>query len=276
MARKKIGELLLERQVITLDQLNAALAHQRQYGQRLGAALVAKGFLSEEQLVKVLGEALRLDVAEIDKITPDWSAVHLLRPRFCEAHDLFPIGLDDQKGRKTLTVAMSDPLNLPAIEEIEFTTGCKVVPVLATHSGIRAAIQRFHHRNAPRPATGDTMEIVRPGGGSEVIDTSTAEQVDDADLIPVTEEVTERTALADLIQKRDEQRRQKAAARAQSAQVAPKTQLDDDLGFLMGVEVVETPTDKVERLEQKFWALMRILAKKGVLTRDEFLAQLDD
>ncbi len=273
MARKKIGELLLERQVITLDQLNGALAHQRQYGQRLGAALVAKGFLSEEQLVKVLGEALQLGVVEIEKITPDWSAVHLLRPRFCEAHDLFPIGLDEQKGRKVLTVAMSDPLNMPAIEEIEFTTGCKVVPVLATHTGIRAAIQRFHHKNAPRPATGDGMEIVRPGGDSEVIDTSTAEPVDDADVYPA-EEITERTALADLIAKRDEQRRQKAAQKA--AQVAPKTQLDDDLGFLMGVEVVETPIDKVERLEQKFWALMRILAKKGVLTRDEFLAQLDD
>ena len=278
MARKKIGELLLERGVISLEQLNAALAHQRQYGHRLGAALVAKGFLTEAGLVKVLGEALNLKVVDLGKETPDWSAVHLLRPRFCEANDLFPLGLEDQRGRKLLTVAMADPLNLPAIEEMEFTTGCKVAPVLATHSSILDAIRRFYFRNQPTAAatasSSEKMQIVRPGGFTEEVDTSTAEPVEDTDVVELAEEVTERTALADLIKKREEQRRARAAS--PPPPVSKKTQLDDDLGFLIGTEVAPGSDERLEKLERKFWAVMRILAKKGVLTKDEFLEQLDD
>src|SRR5688572_5770428 len=100
MARKRIGELLLERGAITVQQLEEALAHHRQTRQRLGAALIQKGFLTEEQLVKVLSEALGISPVDLRAITPDWSAIHMVRARFCETHDLFPYAVTNQRGRK--------------------------------------------------------------------------------------------------------------------------------------------------------------------------------
>src|SRR5687767_3956784 len=116
MARKRIGELLLERRAISLAQLEAALAQQRHTRQRLGALLVAQGAISEDTLAGVLAQGLGLPLVDLRALQPEWAAVHLLRSRFCEQHDLFPYGLEVVRGRKSLLVAMSDPLNVPAVE----------------------------------------------------------------------------------------------------------------------------------------------------------------
>src|SRR5258708_29377352 len=109
MARKRIGELLLERGAITREQLEEGLAFHRQTRQRLGVALIQKGFLREAQLVAVLSDALGIPAVELRTVQPDWAAIHLLRPAFCEAHDLFPYALEVLRGRKNLLVAISDP-----------------------------------------------------------------------------------------------------------------------------------------------------------------------
>jgi hypothetical protein len=270
MGKKRIGELLLERKAITLQQLEEGLAFHRQTGQRLGVALIQKGFLTEEQLAKVLSEALAIEEVDLKKTQPDWSAIHMLRARFCESNDLFPFGLESMRGgRKHLLVAMSDPLNFPAIEEIEFTTGLKVVPRVAPLSAIRAAILRYYHKLSPTEAAARTMTIIQPGGEARVVDIDTGEarSPEDEEVIIGEEirEVTERTALADLIQRREEQRRQRRKGRA-----APDA-LSKDLDYLFGVK----SEGDVEALERKFWALMRLMAKKGLISKDEFTQELD-
>src|SRR4051812_45977605 len=119
MARKRLGELLLDKGAITQAQLDACLAAQKKTHQRLGVLLVQKGYVSEALLSSALSEALGISLVKLDQ-PPDWSAVHMLRPRFCEQNDLFPFGLDRTGERKQLLVAMADPLNAPAISEIEF------------------------------------------------------------------------------------------------------------------------------------------------------------
>ncbi|MFZ5471615.1 MAG: hypothetical protein ACOZIN_19490 [Myxococcota bacterium] len=267
--RKRIGELLLERQVITADQLEEGLAHHRTTRQRLGVALIHKGFVTEEQLAQVLSEALGIPLVDLRKTSPDWSAVHTLRARFCESNDLFPYKLEGTRGRRQLCVAMSDPLNVPAIEEIEFTTGLKVVPSLAPLSAIRAAILRYYHKVAPDDAPEGKMTLVARGGGVRVVDTEAKPEEGDIivgeELPP--EEKSERTALAELIQKREAQRRQRRSAAKPASSVAK------DLDYLFG----EAGEDgEVEKLERKFWALMRLMARKGLLTKEEFLAELDE
>src|SRR5205823_1215578 len=86
MARKRIGELLLERKVITVPQLEEGLALHRQTRQRLGVALIQKGFVTEEQLVQVLSEALSIGTVDLKATTAEWSAIHMLRARFCESN----------------------------------------------------------------------------------------------------------------------------------------------------------------------------------------------
>lgn len=273
MARKRIGELLLERGHITRQQLEEGLLHHRATKQRLGVALIQKGFLSEDQLARALGEALGLEVVNLAETTVDWSAVHLLRARFCETHDLFPYALDTSRGRKQLVVAMSDPLNVPAVEEIEFTTGLKVLQRLAPLSQVRSAILRYYHKVVPDDSPSGSMTLIQRGGGVRVINTEVPspeeeEVIVGEELAPV--EVTERTALADLIARREEQRRQRRKTSGNDAVTAAARDLD----YLFGAATQESNGN--EDLERKFWALMRIMARKGLITKDEFTRELDE
>ncbi len=174
MAKKRIGELLIERGAIDDRQLTSALAFQREQGGRIGQALVTKGFLTEEQLVAALGEELSLPVIDIPNQV-DAEALKLLKASFCETHDAFPLHVDSAPagGRRTLTLVLADPLDLPTLEEVEFTTGCRVQPALATTSQIRLAILRHYYKqNVDQRRAGSRMTLVRRGGQEEEIDTS--------------------------------------------------------------------------------------------------------
>lgn len=286
MARKRIGELLLERGVVSREQLEEGLAHHRATKQRLGVALIQRGFVSEDQLATALGEALAIPVVDLKAAPVDWSAVHMLRARFCETHDLFPYEFEVVRGRKQLVVAMSDPLNVPAIEEIEFTTGLKVSQRLAPLSQVRAGILRYYHKVNPEDAPDGSMTIIQRGGAQHVVEVDApATKVPPAQQLPPTklddeevivgeeleagQEVTARTALADLISEREAQRRQ----RKKDASSRPIASASRDLDFLFGVR---SEDDETEALERKFWALMRIMARKGLITKDEFQQELDD
>ena len=186
MARKKLGEILLERGIIDQDQLNSALAYQRQWGHRLGVALVAKGFITEGMLVKVLGEVMSLPTVDLSRVEFDPEALRMVPFNTCENNDLIPIELNEGRGKSDLVIAMADPMNLAIIDEIEFTSGCKVRPVLATISAINSAIRKYYRgmnttikpMSLFKKTATDTgrMVLVRPGGDAEEVDTSTREK----------------------------------------------------------------------------------------------------
>jgi hypothetical protein len=283
MAKKRLGEILLEKKIITQQQLETALAYHRRSGHRVGTSLVLTGAITEATLSHALSEALGLPAIDLKKTVPEWGALRLLDARFCETHDLIPIALDDHRGRKVLKVAMADPLNVPAVEEIEFTTGVKVVPAIAPLSTVRAAVQAHYRRRSQEPSLSEeeeasgVMTLVRPGGTEERIPTDTdalkvlAGVPEDAPVIngleiPEDSEVTARSALADLIQKRAEQRKRR---RKGTKSVA------DDLSYLTGLSAPDE-AEEIQRLEHRFWTLLRILAKKGLLTKEEFLSELDE
>ena len=275
MGRKRIGELLLERGVITMPQLEQGLTLHRASGQRLGVALIQKGFVTEEQLAKVLSDALGIPEVNLKTLQADWSAVHVLRARFCESNDLFPFGLETGRGRKSLLVAMSDPLNLSAVEEIEFTTGLKVSPRIAPLSAIRAAILRYYHKVQADTGDPGVMTVIQRGGLIQHITAETPIPVEEEVIVGEElrpEEVSERTSLAMLIKKREEQRRQKRKSGPKSS--LPSDALSKDLDYLFGIR--SEGAGGVETLERKFWALMRIMARKGLITKDEFTQELDE
>ena len=120
--KKRLGELLIERGLIDVDQLNSALSHQRQWGMRLGTALVAKGFVAEGMLTRVLSESLGFPMVDLSRIVIEPKALQLVPRRVCEQHDVLPLGLKEQGGRKLLFLAMADPLNATVIDEIAFTS----------------------------------------------------------------------------------------------------------------------------------------------------------
>lgn len=263
MARKRIGELLVERGAITRAQLEEGLALHRQTRQRLGVALLQKRFITEAQLVAVLSEALGIPAVELGAVQAEWAAVHMLRPRFCETHDLFPYALDVLRGRKNLLVAMSDPLNVPAVEEMEFTTGLKVSPRIATLSSVRAAISRYYHKADPSAAATQAMTIVQAGGVTLT--------VPDAESTVPRDIVDDDVIVGEAIEESEPPRSRSAAPRPPPART-PVDALTQDLNYLFGVRDEQ---DSVEQLERKFWALLRLMQKKGLLTSEEFRRELE-
>lgn len=189
--KKKFGELLLERRIITPDQLADALSLQRRRGMRLGAALVARGHITETQLVDALGSALGLKVVDLQQVTINAEAVKLVSPRFAIEHELIPYAIRDGRGgRKIVTIAMSDPMNVRIVDELSFKTNAQIETVLARPSDIDQAITkhfglRFRTSEAyGRDVNGEDllslssadgevteMTILRKGGGEEVVDT---------------------------------------------------------------------------------------------------------
>lgn len=281
MARKRIGELLVERALITPAQLEEGLAHQRQTRQRLGVALIQKGFLSEDQLAHALADALGIPLVDLKVTQPEWSAIHMLRAQFCEQHDLFPFAMTapasgKAQPRKLLLVAMSDPLNVPAIEEIEFTTGLKVAPRMAPLSSVRGAIARYYHKVNPDQALGDTVMVIhsKAGGGSVSLSREGAAEEDiiEGELLEGVEPVPA-DDLDDLFSAATpgQSPAPPVLTPATARRSTPVDHLRSDLDYLFGSK--EAP-DPVERLELKFWTLLRLMADKGLITREEFAKAL--
>ena len=302
MSRKRIGELLLERKVISKEQLESGLLAQKRTRQRLGITLIQQGVLTETQLAGALAVSLGLPAVDLSKVQVDWSAVHMLRARFCETHECFPFGIEG-KGtpNKSLLLAMADPLNSSAIEEVEFSTGLKVSIRVATHSHVRGAILRYYHKvneaqaaqvapvrapavsPAPPPAPAPAARSTSVGAGGATVKLVPSDVREDPISGPVIigEEVISGThqaiarvpmtpapAVPDPMLEKliSERMKSKGKKRGMSADVAK------DLEFLFGDE---NDDEALEKLEKKFWVLMRIMARKGLITREEFFSELD-
>jgi len=262
MARKRIGELLVEAGAITREQLDAGLAAQAQTRKKLGLTLVEQGTLSEAQLAHVLAASLSLKVVDLRATPVDWSAVHMLRARFCESHELFPYGIEGKgTAQKTLLIAMSDPLNMSAQEEVAFTTGLKVRSVVATYGQVREAILKYYHKITLDD--GDKMTVVDRGGA--------ARDVGDARPPPPPADDEPAVVMGEEIKSGPSPVPPPPAASGKKQSLGAA--VSKDLDFLFGGEAEDS--ESIEKLERHFWALMRLLAKKGVLTRDEFFKELE-
>jgi len=144
MARehKRLGDLLLEQQVITPDELAAAVTEQRKNGQLLGATLVRMGVVTEETIVRCLQRQLGLALLDLNDVVVDEQALALVKEDVAKKYGAIPIEIE---GRSTLIVAMADPLNVAALEDLRFHAGMFIQPVLARPAQIAEAIERYYH-----------------------------------------------------------------------------------------------------------------------------------
>ncbi|MEK6759096.1 MAG: ATPase, T2SS/T4P/T4SS family [Deltaproteobacteria bacterium] len=146
MAVKKIGELLVESGLITQEQLEEALTESKESkGVRLGLILCRKGYATEIDIAQTLSFQLNIPFVDISSATVDPEAVKLINERLANKYQLVPL----YQERKSLKVAMTDPLNLGAIDDIRFSTGLDILPCVATISDVAGAISRFYHLNEP-------------------------------------------------------------------------------------------------------------------------------
>lgn len=136
--RKRLGELLLEEGLVTREQIEQALETQRRTGQRLGRVLVELGMVSDWQVADVLARHYNFKRAELDKITVPKDVLRLVPEELIERYEVFPLGVSGG----VLQLAMTDPLNVYAIDDIARLTGLRVEPFLVTTGEWRRARQR--------------------------------------------------------------------------------------------------------------------------------------
>ncbi|HEX9308831.1 MAG TPA: hypothetical protein VF894_15160 [Anaeromyxobacter sp.] len=149
MGRIRIGEMLVNMGRLDTDQLQVALAHQRQWGGRLGHAIVQLGFLGEGAVLDVLGAQLGVPFVEVGdrEIAPNVLA--LVPRKLVAARRVLPLELRAETRRGPLVVALADPADLAVIDEIAFVTGLEVRPALAGEADLDRAIERHFGIAAP-------------------------------------------------------------------------------------------------------------------------------
>jgi type IV pilus assembly protein PilB len=148
---RRIGELLRLAGLISEAQLAAALEQHLQSGTRIGEVLVALGFLSELQLTQILSNQLSVAWVSLPHVEFTEELLILVPPDVAEQHTLIPVHFRvDHHKQKILYVAMDDPTDVAAMEQVARITGMHVRPLIAPPSEIRRQIQ-VRYREA-RPA----------------------------------------------------------------------------------------------------------------------------
>lgn len=143
--RKRVGEILVAEGVLSQIELHDLLAEQgRTPHVRLGTLAVARGFTNESLVAKILAAQLRLPFVNLDNMELDRAMAALLSPHLARLHKCVPLRRTEDR----LTIAMTNPLDLIAIEDIELAGKCMVEPVVATPSGIRAALEMLYGSSA--------------------------------------------------------------------------------------------------------------------------------
>lgn len=137
--RKKIGELLLEKKLITEEQLMEALETQKMTGQKIGQILINKGAIKEDTLYKILAEKIDKKFVNLEEYSINGEAVLKISQSLAQKHLAVPVEIDNGK----LVVAMVDPTNIIALDDIMLYTNMRIIPVLASEKQITNVINKY-------------------------------------------------------------------------------------------------------------------------------------
>lgn len=146
MARPKmrLGEFLVNRNLISRQDLTRALEHQKKSGKRLGQVLVMLNLITEDKLLAALKYHLEIPILELEEIVITPEVLRRVPKKLAEKHTLLPVKITTSFGKRTLLVVMSNPMDIEAINEVEFAAGIFVQPVLAKERDLLRALNRYY------------------------------------------------------------------------------------------------------------------------------------
>jgi len=195
----RLGELLIKEGLINEEQLEKAINVQKQEGGRLGEILVKLGMVGEGQLVSALGKQLNIPYfslgAGMFKPATDQGLEQLIPQEFAIKHSVLPIS----RTLRSLTVIMSDPLDLILIDNLRKLTGCEINPVIATKSDILKAIEEFYGKSAMLKNAVDASYDMAGVGSTGIITEEELEQEISLDKLIARAEEAPVVKLVDLI-----------------------------------------------------------------------------
>ena len=146
----RIGELLLKEKRITPQQLQEALNYQKAHGGKLGFNLVKLGFVKDEELTALLSKQYGVPSINLAQFEIESSVLKLIPSDTAQKYQIIPIN----RAGATLTIAMTDPTNVFAMDDIKFMTGYNVEPVVASEAALLDAIAKYYGAAGPTPAAG--------------------------------------------------------------------------------------------------------------------------
>ena len=179
----RLGELLLREKRVTPAQLQEALNHQRSHGGRLGSTLVKLGILSDDEITSTLSRQYGVPSISLTDFDLDSGVVRLIPVETATKYNVIPVG----RNGTSLTLAMTDPTNVFAMDDIKFMTGLRVDPVVASETAIREAIARYYTKVNGTAASSKGSDLAARaledlGGGEDLEVVADAEEIDAASL----------------------------------------------------------------------------------------------
>ncbi|HET9555199.1 MAG TPA: ATPase, T2SS/T4P/T4SS family, partial [Anaeromyxobacteraceae bacterium] len=155
----RLGELLVRENLISLQQLQKAQEEQRKTGGRIGSLLVRQGSIAEADLTNFLSKQYGVPAISLKDFDIDPEVLKLIPKTTAEKHQVVPVN----RAGASLIIAMSDPSNIFAIDDIKFLTGYNVEVVVASEQAIKEAIERYYAEKGP-----DLDEVMQGFDDSEV------------------------------------------------------------------------------------------------------------
>lgn len=152
--RLRLGELLVHEGLLTPEQLAEALAEKRTTRDRLGEIVVARGWATEAQIARTLATQYHLEFADLDASPPNPAAAALLPEKFARRYRAVPVRFADER----VVVAVADPTNVLASDDLRIALGLELQLVVATESDITAALERLHPGDGRDPAELDAEQ----------------------------------------------------------------------------------------------------------------------
>ncbi len=143
----RIGDLLLKEKRITPAQLQEALNYQKTNGGKLGLNLVKLGFVTDEEITSLLSKQYGVPSINLSQFAIDASVIKLIPADTAQKYQIIPLS----RSGATLTIAITDPTNVFAMDDIKFMTGYNVEPVVASETAVTEAIKRYYPASAAAP-----------------------------------------------------------------------------------------------------------------------------
>ena len=172
----RLGELLVKHNVLTKDQLTKALQEQKESGgqQRLGAILIKSGLITEPDLTAFLSKQYGFPSINLQEFEVDAAVVKIIPVEIAQKYQIVPIN----RSGSTLIIAMCDPSNIFAIDDIKFMTGYNIEVVVASESSIKGAIDKLYDQSASLADVMNDLDLedLEVVGDEEEVDLSSLER----------------------------------------------------------------------------------------------------
>lgn len=191
-AKKRLGDMLLELGTITQKQLDEELKKQKNTGKRLGELFIEDKLITENEMLSLLEVQLGIPRVYLDMINIDEQAVKTIPQNLALRYNLIPVYIENDK----INVAMSDPLNIFAVDDVKIASGYNVEPLLATAQEIKRAIDKYYSTQIVKKVADELSKAQALKSDEEYEDSTDFDEIKNAPVVKLIDSIIDNAAKA--------------------------------------------------------------------------------